>query len=1038
MTHRAPSPRWRRRLWIAAGIVGLFTFAGFVVAPPLLHAQLEKRLSAALGRSVTIGKVRFNPYTLAVTIERLDVAGREAGGTFVGWDRLYVNFDALASFGGDWVLGAIELDGLRAAAALEADGQFDFAGILEKISAAESGAPAPAAAPAEPPRPVRVTRLNVTNAQIAFADRSRGQPFATTLGPLTFELKEFRTVPKRGAPYHFLARTEAGEQLEWTGTLAMAPFRSEGTLALTDIALPKYAAYYADVLLADLVAGRLSMRARYHIDLSADAQALRLEAGELKLQDLRVNERGTQTPALELASFDITGAQFDAVTLAARIASVRATHGRLHARREADGRINWESFFPPPAAPQSPGETTVPPAAERELPAVHVGEIALENFSFAFDDLTTPRPARLALQAVGFSLRDVTLADGAEMPVQLEFDWLPEGHLSTRGALTLRPAWKVEVQTELQRFAMLPLSPYLEQQVDARFTQGFLSTQNTLTAAPAAAGGVAAHFVGSVRVEEIGLIDAVHREPLAGFGALELNGIKAETAPALALALESIVLRTPYARVIRHADGSLNLAGLVRTPPPADATTPVNVALAAQPAQQAAAEPLISIGRVEIEGGDFSFSDRSLTPEVRFALAQFGGRIGGISSAQPLRGEVDLRGSLDGVGPVAISGQLDPFGTTRFVDLKVDFKNVDLLPLSPYSGKFAGYELARGKLALDVKARVDGERLQSENVLTLHQFTFGAPVSSPDATGLPVRLGVALLKDVNGQIVIDVPVAGELTDPNFRVGRVVMRVIVNLLTKAAMSPFSLLGSMFGGGGDELAFQEFEPGSSELSEASRAKLETLIKALNNRPALSLGIEGNTDGPADTFALQRARVAERVRAEIWEARRRTDPNQPPPDRLTITPEEYLAQVKALFDAKFPPGTEFGTPLPAAPEVVTPPAPPRSLTQRVGRALTLAEMRERRAAAKENARRAEAHAEAVAAAVAAGVPLEDMVGRLAETIEISPDELRALAESRAARVRHYFVENGGIDAERLFLTQSAGAQKENKGPRVFFTLQ
>ncbi len=264
-----------------------------------------------------------------------------------------------------------------------------------------------------------------------------------------------------------------------------------------------------------------------------------------------------------------------------------------------------------------------------------------------------------------------------------------------------------------------------------------------------------------------------------------------------------------------------------------------------------------------ISGGDFSFNDRAIQPNVRMALTQFDGTIAGLSSENVARADVNLKAMVDGTGPVAITGKLDPLGAVRSVDLKIDFKNVDLLPVSPYSGKFAGYELARGQLVVDMKILVADRKLDSTSVVTLNQFTFGAATNSPDATGLPVRLGVALLKDSDGRIVIDLPVQGNLDDPDFRYSKVVWRVIGNVLAKAATSPFSLLGSMFGGGGDELAFQEFAPGESQLQPAELPKLETLVKALTNRPALSLGIEGDFDAAADGYALKREKLTAFVR-------------------------------------------------------------------------------------------------------------------------------------------------------------------------------
>ena len=78
-------------------------------------------------------------------------------------------------------------------------------------------------------------------------------------------------------------------------------------------------------------------------------------------------------------------------------------------------------------------------------------------------------------------------------------------------------------------------------------------------------------------------------------------------------------------------------------------------------------------------------------------------------------------------------------------------------------------------------------------------MTLGEKNNSPDATSLPVKLGIALLKDRNGRISIDAPLSGRTDDPKFKVGPIIWQVVINLLEKAATSPFSLLGAAFGGG-----------------------------------------------------------------------------------------------------------------------------------------------------------------------------------------------------------------------------------------------
>ena len=1026
------SPRLRRNLLIAGVVFVLFTITGFFILPPIVKSQLEKRASAALGRAVTVEKVRLNPYTLSITLENFQVQEKDGKESFLGWNRLYVNFDALASLTGDWVLSEIELDGMHAAVTVRPDGSLSFADILDRLTTA---GPAPAV-PAKPGRPIRIGSLKVTQARVDFADQSRSKPFATAIGPLTFALTDFRTAGNAGAPYHFEAVTESGEKLAWRGTIGADPVSSTGELSLENIVLAKYAPYYVDRVRAGIVDGKLSVRGHYEVNLGS-ARVLKLTDGSLQLRGFKARDGADGEPAVELPALDITGVNADALTQKASVTAVVVTGGHLRARREADGSINLLTMLQPAAGtapiPVAAPAATAVPAAPAKLPEFSLGELAVKDFQVDVADLAAPRPAQLGLGGIQLSLKKGSLADGAVMPLLLDLTWAPEGTVHVEGNVSIKPELKADLKTTVSNLAILPLSPYVEQFVNARITQGAVSTAGTVQVAMAD-GKPALNFEGEVSVGKFGLVDGFHNEELAGFNSLALNGLKVATAPRLTVSLSTVTVVAPYARVLVNQDKSLNLAAVAK--PESVAAGAASVAGPA--AVSSAPSPKIEIGKVEISGGDFSLTDRSVEPNARMAINQFGGTIAGLSSENLARADVDLKAAVDGAGPITISGKLDPLGASKFVDLKVDFKNVDLLPLSPYSGKYAGYELARGKLQLDVKVQLDGKKLDASNVITLNQFTFGSPVQSPDATGLPVRLGVALLKDMEGKIVIDVPMTGSIDDPNLRIGKVVLRVIVNLLTKVATSPFALLGSMFGGGGDELAYQDFAPGAPVLQPEGIKKLETMVKALTSRPGLSLGLEGSYDGPADTYALKRQKFADSVRRAIWEAKHAADANIAPPDQLVIPPEENTAMVKKLYDEKFPPGTQFGAPLAKAPVAAAPPpAPKKGFMGRVVDVVTLKGLRSEKTKADETAKPPEAKPADLAGA--AGPSLEEMTGRLAEAVEVNDNDLRALAQSRAQQVRDYFINTGKIDPERLFLAKDkADSTQAGKGPRVFLTLQ
>ena len=1040
----------RRRRWLIAVVIFfvVFTVTGFFILPPIVKTQAEQRLSAMSGRKVTIGRIRMNPYALSMTIEKFDAQLRDGNGTFLGWDRLYVNVDLLGSMFGEWVVSEIELDGAHLAVQIRRDGSLNLADVIENL--AKLTATPPGAPPPKPMRPIRVSSLKVNSARLEFRDESRAKPFRTVLGPVTFAVTEFHTAGSRGAPYNFSATTEAGEKLAWTGTLTADPLESHGKFSIENLILAKYTPYIEDQIDSDLADGKLSVSGQYEAAYDAKKITMKLMGGEVHLRDLKLNERSSGQASVDLPAIDVTGIDADAMALKATVASVTLTGGHLAVRREKDGSINLLNMLLPAAPPAAAG-----PAAPAKLPDALVKDVEVKGLKVDLTDNGLASPAQLGLSDITVSLKNATLADGAVMPLSASFTWAPQGTVAVSGSVTLKPQISADLKTDVANFAILPLSPYLEQFVNARITQGTVTTSNTVQASLPAAGGLPViTLAGDVTVEKFGLVDGLFNEELAGFGSLTLKNLKATTSPKIAVSLDEIAVTGPYARIIvngdpkkpyleqlKEADKHINLMAVVQPLKAAAAgkkenATPVAVSNAPAPAAEF---PKVEVGRVVISGGDFSFTDRAIDPNVHMVINQFGGTIAGLSSENMAKADVDLKGMVDGSGPIAITGKLDPLGAVRSVDLKIDFKNIDLLPTSPYSGKFAGFELARGQLVVDMKVTIVDRKLDSTSVVTLNQFTFGAATNSPDATGLPVRLGVALLKDGDGRIVIDMPVQGNLDDPDFRYGKVVWRVIGNLLAKAATSPFSLLGSMFGGGGDELAFQEFTPGESQLLPAERPKLDTLVKALTNRPALSLGIEGSYDAAADAYALKRSKLADMVRRKIWEEQHTLNPNIAPPDQLVITPGQTIAMVKKLFNGKFPPGTKFGAPLPQAPVVAAPPPPPPpGFFKRILNFITFADQREKRAAKQAEEKRAADQAKALIVAAEAGLPLDEMNGRLAETMTVDDNDLRALATARAERVRDQLINAGHIATDRLFLSQSTDATKQNKGPRVFLNLQ
>jgi hypothetical protein len=1081
----AAKPSFARRFrgWLIATalLVGLIAFA-FLGLPPIVKARALQELSTRLGREVTIEKIRINPLVLSVSIEGLAIAEADkASGEFLGWKRVYVNLDSWSLVRGGIGFSEISVNGFRAHVAKGKNGGLSFDDIIAKLTA-----PDPSAPPAAPKDPkskapaVSIGKLAVTDAMISFDDASLERPFATVLGPLTFSLENFRTVGDPDSPYQFEAVTGAGERLAWKGTVSIDPVKSQGELAVTNLDLARLAPYYHTFVPGELHSALADFSGKYTLTLAGGVPALTLADGAFTLRDVRFGEPRTVTDAFTLKRLAVTGVSADSVARKAAITRIAIEGVAVKAVRDAAG-IDLVRLITPqvPAHPSSPA-----PAATASTggpaPSFTLGELSVSGAQVDLIDRTTTRPAQHRIDDIKFTVRDLDSTKLAHaLPFELTVLLPQEGRLQVSGTATPQPL-AAKLSLELANVPFSNASPYVEPFLNIRLADGALRAKGDATLE----NGVVT-YTGDFGVNRFSAVDGKLAQDFLKFTSLGVSGIQLTSEP-LALAIEEIKLVDPSVAVRIERDGSLSIANALApaaSPAPAapqadaPATVTFNPAAASAATSEASAKegpvPPITIGRVVLQNGAFRYADTSITPNARAALTDFNGTITGLSSAAPARADVDIRGKVDGSAPVAITGKLNPLGNPASSDIKIAFKNIDLQPgAGPYVGKFAGYELARGSLNVDVDFKLQDRAINSTNVVTLDQFFLGAKTNSPDATKLPVGLALALLRDNSGKIVIDMPVKGSLDDPNFKIGRVVLRVIGNVLVKAATSPFSLLGAAFGGGGDELAFQEFTAGAATLDEADIKKLETVAKALTARPALNLDLEGAYDPAADLAALRLVQLEQQIRTTAWETRRLVDPNTPAPEALEITPELRAGMIAKLHAAAFPAPAASEAPAIAPDAASTPidapktpapapvvakaverpspfapglkPRPPRNVGRlptyapsstpkpRPSAALAVTAPPPGPAVNSSTGTPAEASVSAPALAASLLSPAE-MEATLAAAITLPDESLRALAEARAQAARTWLVEQGKVPAERVFLTAPT-----TKGTRVQLNLR
>ncbi|MFP3745034.1 DUF748 domain-containing protein [Achromobacter sp. SIMBA_011] len=478
------------------------------------------------------------------------------------------------------------------------------------------------------------------------------------------------------------------------------------------------------------------------------------------------------------------------------------------------------------------------------------------------------------------------------------------GKLDLKGAFTPQPL-SVKTSVDLSGLNVASFAPYFASSLNATVRAITLGAKGD--AEFAAANGSApmkAGWKGGVDITDVDLQDRVNKDDFLNWKRLGLSGMNVSVAGEKIVAgLGDIALDDFYGRILLNAQGRLNVMDLVAAPGQAggsitqDTQTPGRRAEPPAPAAKGGGMPDISLNSVTLTRGRMTFTDRFVKPNYVAELSSIDGSITAVSSTNPQPAKVKVTGRVYTTAPLSISGVVQPFAKYLSLDLKASAKGVDLPRFNTYSAKYVGYPIKRGKLSVDLEYKIKDRALLATNHVVLNQLTFGDKTNSPDATKLPVLLAVALLKDSRGNIDINLPISGSLDDPEFSVGGIVVRVLLNLVVKAVTSPFSLLASAFGGG-EELSYVEFAPGSAALTDDTLQRIDTLTKALVDRPALKMDLSGRADPKTDLDGLRQAWVDAQIRlAKAREVAPRG--KKPNPAGVEVSGAERAKYLEKVYD-------------------------------------------------------------------------------------------------------------------------------------------
>ena len=780
-------------------------------------------------------------------------------------------------------LGAVDVEGLEVLARRDRSGGLNW---LQAMAAGQSSTPAePRPAAAEQAWRFSLARLALRDSRVRWEDESVRPASRLGVEGMLLEVEALQWPPQEGPPARLKVQASLsnGDSSAMAGTAAPAWqangewTSAGGRLQLQGSSWPlAWAAPYLASRLKPRVDGRLSFDLAAVWQGAPGEQAPALQLASLQVDDFQAVSSDDRQPAVGWKQLRLSDVTLDPAQRGISLGELAWQRPVLRARRDAAGQIDllqwWRAAEGEPEAPEKPSaDAQVPWHVQLKKAAISGGRVAWQD-----EAAGEGGAASLQLQGLALELRDLgwPAAAGAKARLQgsaqvFAADPSTAGRLSWQGQLGQSP-WSWQGSTRIERFPVHALAAYAGA-LPVTMAKAELGWAGQVNARAEAAGWHLA-LQGDARVGDLrlysrgGSAGAPAGDELLSWQALDLPKVKVELVPGQAPRVEVGEGRLTdfYARLLVDEAGRFNLADLNARPTPGGAAAPASAVPVRAPDTAASAPAFeLSVGGLQLASGRVDFSDHFIRPNYSAALSELSGRLGAFRTGTREMAPLELRGRVASTALLEIRGAVNPTAKPLALDVQARASDLELAPLSPYAGKYAGYAIERGKLSMDVSYRIDPDgHLDAKNQIVLNQLTFGDRIESPDATKLPVLLAVALLKDRNGVIDLNLPVGGSLNDPEFSIGGVVVKLIANLLAKALTSPFALLS---GGDSDDLSQVEFVPGTARLATSSSDVLDKVARSLADRPGLQMTVTGTADPLGEREAIQAAWLEDRLAAE-----------------------------------------------------------------------------------------------------------------------------------------------------------------------------
>jgi uncharacterized protein DUF748 len=861
---------YRCAAW-TAGILATYSLLGFFLVPYLVKSNAISIAQEQFAADLRIEKVAFNPYVLSLSVQGVALDDPQKD-PFLRVGEIFVNFQSSSLFRLAWTFDEFRLTAPEIFLSRDSGGDLNLM-RFESVAPDEVD-PDPEDESSVPG--LLIFKFLVQQCVVNWNDDFPIDPVAAVFGPVDININELNTLPQRSGQQAVVITTETSGKISWDGSLELAPLTSVGHASVAGSQMPIMSSYLRHEIGFDLIDGSSDIELDYRISTEADGSiSVAVENVTASVNNVVVTPFDRDAASdeaaeiLRLPEVQLQAGNFFWPQRRVTIGRFAINDAEINLHRFADGSLNAlrNSSAESPLAKETE-QPEVPPTDAVDTPwDIQLDEFSVSRLNLAFvDDLITP-PAEVGVDNVNVSVTGMNNQESSSFPTRFSMQFRHGGEMTASGDVQALPQPNVNFDIDVVGASLTAVQPYVTDNADLHLSSGLLGVRGKIAHNP----DEPLSFLGDINVSNFELDESDEGTRLGGWQSLIADGIALSIA-SNELEISEVRLVRPYGNIHVAADGSVNLGRVDKGDGAEEATEDTEAP--ADPESES--QPMdILVGRVILEDASADFADESLPLPFAAEISNLNGDMTTISTTSSEPSTVEFEGGVDEHGFVRIAGSLTPFDPPSNTDIDVRFTNVLMPKFSSYSVPFAGRQIATGSLDLELGYRVDQGELLGENRIVLREFELGDKVDHPGAMSLPLGLAVALLKDPDGRIDIDLPVRGDVNDPDFSYGGVVWKALGNLIIKIVASPFALLGNLVGAEANELEYLFFLDGRADLTPPEQYKIQKIAEVMALRPELVLEIPGAIDRENDGLALRTAAVNARI-ATLVEAEMAEDDN------------------------------------------------------------------------------------------------------------------------------------------------------------------